>query len=206
MSSNGKGSEKTVWLSAKGLKNIQMNEYENDFTFIVGGFRHSCPRFVAQFISPRVSRLHSIDDTISTLEIAVEDNGRNFSQLLSGLIDISSSTKIFLISISAALENTELYLSVQDELSVCNIIDRLLCLSSFGSDVSVELEFFASHFNEIIDDQKGNYTKIMKVGVSTISSILSSSSLKVVSEDSLYEFVRDLCSIDVEMNCLFEFV
>jgi hypothetical protein len=35
---------------------------------------------------------------------------------------------------------------------------------------------------------------------------LSSSSLKVISEDSIYEFVRDLCSVDVEMNSLFEFV
>jgi hypothetical protein len=72
--------------------------------------------------------------------------------------------------------------------------------------VTSEVEFFASHLNEIVDCEKGDYTKVMKVGVSTISSILSSSSLKVVSEDSIYEFVRDLCSVDAEMNCLFEFV
>jgi hypothetical protein len=46
----------------------------------------------------------------------------------------------------------------------------------------------------------------MKIGVSTMSGILSSSSLKVVSEDLVYEFVRDLCAIDGEKCCLFEFV
>jgi hypothetical protein len=206
MSSEGKGSKTTVWLSAKGLKNIRIEEYEKDFTFVVGGFRHSCPRFVAEFISPRVSRLHSIDETISTLEITVEDSGGEFCQLLFGSIEVSDSTKSFLMSIAAALENTELYLAVREELSVCNIIDRLLCLSNFGSDMSSEVEFFGSHFNEIIDGQKGDYKKLMKVGVSTISAILSSGSLTVVSEDSIYEFVRDLCSVDIEMNCLFEFV
>jgi hypothetical protein len=206
MSSDGKGSKTTVWLSAQGLKNIRFEKYENDFTFVVGGFRHSCPRFVAEFISPRVRRLHSIDETISMIDIGVDDVGGEFSQLLSGSIDVSDSTKSFLKSIATALENPELYLGVQEGLSVCNIIGRLLYLSSFESDIRSEVEFFASHFNEIIDHQKGDYKKFMKVGTSTISAILSSSSLKVVSEDSVYEFVRDLCAIDGEMNYLFEFV
>jgi hypothetical protein len=82
-------------LSAKGLKNIQVKEYEKDFTFVVGGVCYSCPRFLAQFISAHVSCLHSIDDTISSVEIAIGDSGCNFSQLLSGLMDISDSTRTF---------------------------------------------------------------------------------------------------------------
>jgi hypothetical protein len=101
MSLGGKGSKTLICLSGKGLKNIRMKEYENDFTFIVGGFHHSCLRFVAQFISPRVSRLHSIDDVISTLEIAVDDRGGEFSQLLSGSTEVSDSTRSFLILIAA---------------------------------------------------------------------------------------------------------
>jgi hypothetical protein len=151
MSSDGKENKMMVWLSAKELKNIRMKEYEKDFTFVVGGFRHSSPRFVDQFVSPRVSHLHSIDDTISTLEIAIDDSGCNFSQLLSGSIDISDSTRNFLISIATALKNTELYLVMQEEMNIGNIIDRLLRLSSLSVDVSSEVTFFASHFNEIID-------------------------------------------------------
>jgi hypothetical protein len=52
-----------------------MKEYEKDFTFVVGVFHHSCPRFVAQFISLRVSHLHSIDDRISTLRIVIDGSG-----------------------------------------------------------------------------------------------------------------------------------
>jgi hypothetical protein len=95
MSLDGEGNKTTICLSGKGLKNIQMKEYENDFTFIVGGFRHSCLRFVTQLISPRVSRIHSIDGTISALEIVVDDSGGEFSQLLSGSIEFSDSTRNF---------------------------------------------------------------------------------------------------------------
>jgi hypothetical protein len=79
MSSDGKENKMTVWLSAKGLKNIRMNEYQKDFTFIVGGFPHSCRHFLAQFISPRVSRLHLINDSISILEIAIDNSSCDFS-------------------------------------------------------------------------------------------------------------------------------
>jgi hypothetical protein len=67
---------------------------------------------------------------------------------------------------------------------------------NLGGDVSSEVAFFASHFNDIIHGEKGDYEKFTKIGVSTMSAILSSSSLKVVSVDSVYEFVRDLCGID----------
>jgi hypothetical protein len=81
---------------------------------------------------------------------------------------------------------------MDEDLSVCNIINQILCLSNFGSDIILEVAFFASYFNEIVDGQKGNYKKLMKIGVPTILAILFSSSLKVMSEDSGYEFVRDL--------------
>jgi hypothetical protein len=91
---------------------------------LLGVFHHSCPRFVAQFISLRVSHLHSIDDTISRLEIVIDGSGCHFSQLLSGSIDISDSAKSFLISIATTLENTELHLVVQEEMIIGNVIDR----------------------------------------------------------------------------------
>jgi hypothetical protein len=41
-------------LSAKGLRNLPMNVYENDFTFIVGESRYDCPSFIDSFLSPRI--------------------------------------------------------------------------------------------------------------------------------------------------------
>jgi hypothetical protein len=69
-----------------------------------------------------------------------------------------------------------------------------------------EIAFFGLYFNEVIDRRKGDSDKLINVEVSVISVILSSASLKIVIEDSVYEFVRDLCTVDGDVNFLFEFL
>jgi hypothetical protein len=69
-----------------------------------------------------------------------------------------------------------------------------------------EIAFFGLYFNEVIDRHKGDSDKLINVEVLTISVILSSASLKIVSEDLVYQFVRDLYAVDGDVNFLFEFV
>jgi hypothetical protein len=62
-----------VGLSAKGLANIPRRV--DDFTFLVGSRRYHCPSLIAEFLSPRVSELHGIDDTVREfcVEVDAED-------------------------------------------------------------------------------------------------------------------------------------
>jgi hypothetical protein len=59
--------ESRLRLSSGGMRNIVKARIENDFTFIVDEHRYSCPWFIAEFLSPKVGRLHSIDGMIQEL-------------------------------------------------------------------------------------------------------------------------------------------
>jgi hypothetical protein len=76
------GSRVTGGLSARGLANVPVGDWSDNFTFIVGDHRCRCPSSVAQFLSPRVSKLHWIDATISELRLEVEDRDKLFGSVL----------------------------------------------------------------------------------------------------------------------------
>lgn len=58
-------------LSASGLKNVHINhETEEDFIFIFGKEELKMNNIYAEFISPRVSHIHQIDPTITTINFS----------------------------------------------------------------------------------------------------------------------------------------
>jgi hypothetical protein len=67
-------------LSTSGLSNIRM---QNDFDFIVGGSHHRCPSFVADFLSPKIARLHNADPTIDNFVISASDRHGDFDSFVS---------------------------------------------------------------------------------------------------------------------------
>jgi hypothetical protein len=76
------GSWMAAGLSARGLGNVEAHDWSNDFTFVVGHRRAQCRSAVAQFLSPQVAALYSIDATISELRLEVEDGDLAFDSLL----------------------------------------------------------------------------------------------------------------------------
>jgi hypothetical protein len=196
----------TIGLSAKGIKNIQ-NKY-NDFTFVVGSRRYHCPSFIAQFLSPRVCSVHLIDDTTKEFSISVDDKQEIFNDILSlGFGDdvvFDATNKTTILSICCGLGNSELYEKIcqgfEEELCVDNVIDRLNDLNNIGKDISREVEFIASHFHELKDSLKSMTSSSM------IMAIVNHSSLKIESEDSLYEFIVNGISNNCEFFGLLEFV
>jgi hypothetical protein len=92
-------------LSARGLANIPESESRNDFEFIVGNSRHRCSSFIADFLSPLLCRLHSIDETIRSFRISTKDSLSQFGDFLKlgrGFpLSITDSNREFLVSICA---------------------------------------------------------------------------------------------------------
>jgi hypothetical protein len=130
------GSRVTGGLSSQGLANVAVRDWSDDFTFIVGDHRHRCGSSGAQFFSPRVSRLHSIDDTIDEIGIDVEDKlFGSVSEAAKGRsIAVDSDHRGTFVAICAALWNSELYELVcsqlSDEVTMENVVDRLRFLSA----------------------------------------------------------------------------
>jgi hypothetical protein len=50
--------------------------------FIVGHRHYQCPPSLTKFLSPWVTRLHSVDDTIDEIKIDVEDPDELFDAVL----------------------------------------------------------------------------------------------------------------------------
>jgi hypothetical protein len=72
----------TGGLSTLGLANVAVRDSSEDFTFVVDDHRYRCQSSVAQ--SFRISKLHSLDATISKLkfEIEVDDGEELFGSVL----------------------------------------------------------------------------------------------------------------------------
>jgi len=116
--------------SAEGLKNIPINKYDHDLTFVVEDSRVSCPRFIADFVSPRVGHFHAIDSTVAEFRISICDSKSQFSRfLLLGFgdeIDVDDSMKDFGCLLWAELGKVEVYRLLNcDEARSWNVVNLL---------------------------------------------------------------------------------
>jgi hypothetical protein len=196
-----------VKLSANGLANIQT---QNDFEFIIGESHHRCPSFIADFLSPKLARLHAIDPTINKFVISTSDRHCDFDSFLSlgrgNAISISSSNRDFMVSLSSELENRELSFLIFNstlkgiEITRENVFQHLSDFSHFDSDFTHEIAFIASHFHEF------SKSELSSLSLSILSEILSSNELKITSEDQLYEVVWSFVARDRSNFSLFSFV
>jgi hypothetical protein len=204
------GSRAMGRLSARGLANVAARDWSHDFTFIIGDYRYWYPSSVAQFLSPRVSNLHWIDATISELRLEVDDRDKLFGSVLeivgSGCTAVDSAHQATFAGICTALCNPELYKSVcgqvNGDVAVENVVDRLRFSSAIRCDISTELEFIASHFYDFLCRPD----LLKRLPFSLIHEIIGHESLRLETEDSLYEFISENTEMNRGVVSLMEFV
>jgi hypothetical protein len=114
-----RGSRVPGGLSSRGLANVAVRDWSDDFTSIIGDRRYQCRSSVAQFLSPLVSKLHTIDAAISELRLEIEDPDGLFGSVLEaaggGSIAVDSAHRRTFEAICAALGKSELSQSVCPE-------------------------------------------------------------------------------------------
>jgi hypothetical protein len=178
-------------LSSKGFQNVRFDP-DNDFDFVVGQNHCRCSRFAAAFISPMISRLQLSDPTITSYSICGTSNIFHIESLVAvcsgSTISINSSNVTEFLSISRELENSELYLIVEEHTSgesvtIDNAVWRYISRKSIGINCEREVEFISSHFHEI------DKSKLDELELFDFDKILSSKSLCISSEDSLFDFI-----------------
>jgi hypothetical protein len=204
------GSSVTRALSGRGLGNIWMKDSYEEFTFFIDGRRYRCPSLVAEFLSPRVCHLHCSDPTIDEIMLEVEDRGELFGLVLEaargGGITINSGNRLMCGMICAALWNSELCASVLREngeaITMVNVLDRLEFLSASRCDISAELEFISSHFSDF--SRQSN--PLTALPFSLLYEIIDHRSLRLESEDYLYDFIRTCVETNPELLGLLEFI
>jgi hypothetical protein len=119
---------------------------------------------------------------------------------------VDSDHRSTFVAICAALWNSELYESVcgelSDDVTIENVTDRLRFMSATRRDISAELEFIASHFY----DFSRCPDPLNALPFSLLYELIAQGSLRLDSEDSLYDFIRKGIEPNQEIFSLLEIV
>jgi hypothetical protein len=202
------GSSMRLSLSLKGLRRLEQVNHEKDFAFIVGDERYSCPSFVAEFLSPRISSLRAQDVTMSEFSIETEDPGHHFETLLSigfgNEISVSPQEVGFVRIICGELWNYELFEATikqgNGQIDKEGLKARLNFLSGVDQPCDWGISVVAPHFHEF------SASDFDRLSPSVLEALLSDPSLVVRDENSVFEIVHRLASKDPSYFGLLEFV
>jgi hypothetical protein len=183
-------------LSSRGLKNI--HGWEENFVFDFNGEQLRVPTFIAQFISPAVSRQLLSDPTSRTFKVRTSGGSKCLNRLLalcSGEpISLNGAEVPRFAAVARELENGELlsHFVGQESVTVENAVRRLefCCLDS-------DLEFACANFC---------WLDFSSISVEVAVCLLSDRRLKIESEDWLLQFVADLISGDSKFRVLLDYI
>jgi hypothetical protein len=198
----------SLTLSTNGLSHVPIKESRNDFEFIVGDATYRCPSLIADFISPKIAALHSIDDTIMSFLIETNDSGGYFGSIVElgrgkSIVLTESNWKI-VGSISKELGNMEIYEQIlrviEGELSIDNVVKRMNSLSDICANYENEVRFVSSHLYEI------SSSDVDKLKFDVFREVVSCNDLKIESEDWLYETISRRISWDFRYFEMFELI
>jgi hypothetical protein len=139
----------SLTLSTNGLSHVPLKESGNDFKFIAGDATYCCPSLIADFLSPKIAQIHSIDDTIVSFAISAKDVKGDFSSIM-GLgrgqpVVLTESNRTLLESVCKDLLSVELYEKIlqatEGTISVDNVASRMKSVAEMRDRYEGEAEF-----------------------------------------------------------------
>jgi hypothetical protein len=193
-------------LPSRSLRNVRSSQTEKTFTFFVGEESHSCHWFIAEFLSPLISQLRQMDSSVESYSVQSENCSEIIEQFLSigygEEVELSQSTRGPFFSLCKELGNEDFCFQILEnvELTCENVLNLLKLKRVAGCDFSAEIEFAASHFDEFSQND------IEGLDTTDLSNILSSTALRVKSEDFVFEIVKNFVHEGEENFWLFEHV
>jgi hypothetical protein len=193
-----------VCLSSAAIKNMVVNQIQEDFEFVVGGHGYKCARILAEFLSPRVCLSHSVDQSISEYVVEASDSNDQFKLFLSlgsgSAIPITKANLDFFLCLSREFGNSSVHNSLLEHFDgrflSCQVQDSTtLDLFSEALIGRISSNFFALTPSELD-----------AISVSVLFHILSHDLLKISTEDSLFLYISSRIFSDRESLDLLRFV
>lgn len=211
--------QKTYSFNCNRFKDIALEKYEHNFTFIVNNRQYSTSRVVADLLSPIINNYHyqdeSIDEfTITTIEPTDNDYFTDFLELPKideTKLDDSRMKQYsqYFFELGNYDEFMNLNPEYNEEVTSSNAIQRLRTLLSkfslhhannFESRMKDLFKFCSSHFYELPRDE------ILSLDADTLELIVGSEFLQIESEDSFIEILHELNEKDDNYSKLYEYV
>ena len=191
---------------------MNWNWSDSDFEFVFGEDKVCCVHSIlAEFLSPKVAYLRRADITFETYAFQDSELFNVFESLVSSLrsgaaLRVEKSNFAALLRLAQELENAELLSSLLGMINPESLsFEEAILLLRIGTDLGAAFcdqfgnlrDFIASRFydleKEILDD----------LDLETAQILLSSPSLTIEDEDSLYDFVRSRSENDLRFASSF---
>jgi hypothetical protein len=198
----------SIQLSLQGLSHIPDSQFRDTFEFVVGKRRFRCDPLMADFLSPKLSRLHEVDSALNEYVVQTADHRHHFSKFLSVArgesLSVDPSNAEFLSSLCRELENDELCQLLSDDdsksLTIDNIVARLYSRRAFSGSANREMEFLARHFYKV------PHQILATLPYEIFAEVLGHSRLRLRSEDWLYRLISSHFDTEPHYIDLLEFV
>ena len=202
-------------LTHNGMHSVNWNFSDSNFEFIFGRDKvcrvHS---FLAEFLSPKVARLRRCDisfDAYTFSDSSMFDVFESIHSSLrsSGVVQVETSNFAALFRLSQELENDDLFFSLLGRIDAGSMgLPEVIRLLRAGTDFGTA---FPDGFYSLRDHVASRFYTIKKeilddLDLETAQLLLSSPSLQLKDEDSLYDFVRARSENDWRFTSLFEFI
>jgi hypothetical protein len=184
---------------SSAMDNFRINDIHEGITLVIGGVRYELSPALAQFLSPKVCFLQSVDLSITEYVPEATCTPLQFQDFL--LVDIfecprvNKSNRDCFLSLTRELGNSEHYAALLH----CYEPDWALG-QIFDAYCDDAIPFLASQFSQL------NTSQLDSMSASTLYHILSHDSLRISSEDALYWYISSRFSADPECWDLFLFV
>lgn len=204
----------SITLSCTGLSLVNWDIEERNFEFIFGD-SYACRvhKLLAEFLSPKVARMRKQDNDLSELTLTTASSMEcyiAFEVLVSNIcrgkaISVDKNNFENLVAIATELENTELIsalVSTSDTeyFDIQKALDLLTKKTLPNSSLKTLTDKIASQFCDISDQNLSN------LDLETLDLLLSSPSLRIKDEDSLYDFLRTRFTSDLSFASLLKHV
>jgi hypothetical protein len=180
---------KTLPLSSTAMKNLVKQGNEYAFDWIVGSSRFRSTWMCAEVWSPKIAKLRATDPSIAEYVVETPDPNNQFESFLEisegGESRVDESNLDFLLSLFREFQNwgqcRTLRAAFGQELAISK--DESLPLELLDAECEEGIKTLASKFWKLTREQ------FCQIPLTTLSLVLDHESLKISSEDLLYQFI-----------------
>ena len=197
-------------IGIRNLQRIQFDKFEKDFSFIVNGKIYKTNSFVANILSPNISKMFNENINISYYEINPKYDG-DFNRIIEygemKAININNEDNKYFENVMQILGNKlecfHLNKVSQEEISYENVIQRIRDKNELDLDLYEEIAFISSHFH----DFNIKYPEALsQLDIDVIEEILSNQQLQILDEEELFDIILQLYMKSKEYSTLFSYI
>ena len=192
------------------IPKIPFDKFEKDFSFIVNGKIYKTNSYVANILSPNVSKMFDEKLNVSYYEINLNCKG-NFNRIIEygemKPISIRKDESQYFRSIMKLLGNNEEVIrfskEIEGSITYENVVQRIEVKKSLDLDFNEEIAFISSNFHNF---HMKFPNEISKLDIHTIEQIITNEKLKLLNEEELFNVILELYQQSKEYSTLFSFV